>query len=201
MKIMDKLKKSNKIILFLLIIMCISVIFSSITVILLNENDNINVINEIETYISNLSNINYFLSIRNIFISNLFYLIILWILGISVIGIPISIFLYFIKIFSISFTISSFIMVYNFKGILISIIYIFPCQIINILIIIYLLNLSLRISFKLLHTIINKKAFNYNIISNYKRFLLKGVIFFAISSLYEIFIVPKLINLIIMYIK
>ena len=63
--------------------------------------------------------------------SNLILNIIIWVLGISIIGIPIVIFILGFKSLSLGFTISSLIYTYKFNGLLKAIIYLIP-NIINI---------------------------------------------------------------------
>lgn len=201
MKLMDKLIINKKIFLFLITISLIGVITGSIFVVLEGKQDSLKITNEITNYIDNLTNINYLESFKNIFFSNIFLLIIIWLIGISIIGIPVSLFLFFIKSFSLGFTISSFILTYNIKGVLLNIIYIIPSQIINLLIIIYLLSFSLIISFKLLECMIKKYTFNFNFISKYKKVLIISIFIFLISNLYEIFVLPHLVKLVLHLVK
>lgn len=193
MKIMDKLIVNKKIFLFLLTMSIIGVITGCIFLILIKDS-NTELNNEINKFISNINSMNYLESFKNIFSSNIFFLLIIWLIGISIIGIPVSLFLFFIKSFSLGFTISSFILIYKVRGVLISLIYIVPCQIINIIITTYLLSFSLIISFKLIESMIKKKSFSVSFISNYKKVLLFSVLILLLSNLYEVFVVPYLFN-------
>ena len=195
MKIMDKLIINKRIFLFLLTMSIIGVITGCIFLIIISKNNSIELNNEINSFINNINSLNYFESFKNIFSANVFYLLVIWLIGISIIGIPISLILFFIKSFSLGFTISSFLLNYKLKGILISLIYIIPCQIINIIITIYLLSFSLIISFKLLESMIKKKSFTFSFISNYKKVLIFSILIFLLSNLYEIFIMPYLFNI------
>ena len=201
MKIMDKLIINKKIFIFLITIALSAIICGSIFVIIIGKNDSLKITSEVSNYMNNLNTINYFESFKNVFFSNILFLIIIWIIGISILGIPISIILYFLKLFSLGFTISSFILTYNIKGVLINIIYLFPAQIINLFVTIYLLSISLIISFKLLESMFKRKSFNFNFVSGYKRVLIISILIFLISNLYEIFIIPKIIKLVLHLIK
>lgn len=198
---MDKLIINKRISTFLFIVALSAIICGSLFVIIVSKTDGTKITNEINNYINRLNSLNYFESFKNTFFSNILYIIIIWIIGISIIGIPISIILFFLKLFSLGFTIASFILTYNIKGIIISIIYIFPTQIINLLITIYLLSISLIISFKLLETILKRKTINFGFISNYKKVLIISILVFLISNLYEVFIIPKLLKLVLHLIK
>ena len=201
MKLMDKLIVNKKVFIFLLTIALIGVITGSIFVLVISRSESNKIISEVNNFINNLNQINYLESFKNVFLTNIFLLIIIWLVGISIIGIPISLFLYFIKCFSLGFTISSFIMAYNVKGILISVTYVFPTQIMNIFVLTYLLIFSLIISFKLLECLIKKQTFNFNFIKGYKKILIISITIFLISNLYETYIVPILIKLVLQLIK
>lgn len=118
-------------------------------------------------------------------------------LGISVIGLPIIIFLFFYKCFVIGFAISSILMKYKVKGLLLSIFYIFPHHIINILLTMILISYAFIISIKIIGAVIKRKEMSFKDIT-YKYLVILGLTCFVliISSLYEAFIVPKLIKLI-----
>ena len=201
MKLMDKLIVNKKIFIFLLVIALLGVVTGSIFVLVISKSESNKIISEVNNFINNLNQINYLESFKNVFLTNIFLLIIIWLVGISIIGIPISLFLFFIKCFSLGFTISSFVMAYNIKGIVMSIIYVFPCQILNTFILIYLLIFSLIISFKLLESLIKKQTFNFNFIKGYKKVLIISIFIFLISNLYETYIVPTLITLVLQLIK
>ena len=201
MKLMDTLIINKKIFLFLITIVISSIIAGTIFALLICKNDNTKIINETNNFINSLSTINYLESFKNIFFTNILFLIVIWIVGISIIGIPFSLILFFLKYFSLGFTITSFIITYNLKGILISIIYIIPSQIINLIVITYLLSISLIISFKLLNSIFKRSTLNFNFITNYKKVLILSILIFLFSSLYETFIIPKLLKLVLHFIN
>ena len=195
LKILDKLIINKKIFIFLLVISFLAIITGTIFVIVLGNNYTNEIEESINNFLNNLDKINYLETFKNIFLTNLIFLILIWLVGISIIGIPISLILFFIKCFSLGFTIGSFILVFKTKGILLNIIYVIPSQLINILITIYLLSISLIISFKILESFIKKKTFTFSFISKYKKVLFISILVFLISNLYETFIVPYLFNI------
>jgi len=206
LKIWNKIKSNfrinKKIFIFLCSILIIGILVSSLFTTVLNTEDKKLVTEEITNFINNIENINYLTSIKNIFISNIGTILLIWLLGISIIGIPISLILYFSSSFILGFTVSSFIITYGVKGVLISFIYIFPCQIINILLLIYLLNYSLVFSFKLLESMTKKKNFDFKIVMNkYKKVLIISLIIMILSNLYEVFIMPSLLKLVLPLLK
>ena len=118
-KVMDKLvnglKINRKMLLFLIVLGLIALIVGSIFVVILNATDKSLIKDYLETFINNVDSgkLDYMQALKNISISNYSYIIIAWLLGISVIGIPITIFMYFMKCFMIGFSIASIII--NFK--------------------------------------------------------------------------------------
>ena len=84
-----------------------------------------------------LDKLDYKSAFINCLTSNTIYIVLIWLLGISILGIPIIIIILILKSFTIGFTISSILYFYKFKGLIIAIIYIIPL-LINLFAIIYL---------------------------------------------------------------
>ena len=136
--IINKLKygaiNNKKIIYYLIGLSLIGIIGGSLFITILSKHDQ----SLIKEYMNNfIASINKF-NIKSInitsILTNIFFIITIWLLGISVIGIPIILFMYFSKFFTLGFSISSFILTYKLKGTLIALVYIFPVQIINMII-------------------------------------------------------------------
>ena len=200
-KILDKLKKeikkNKKGILFLLGISLIGFISGTFFIIFISKADQILVSNYIESFISNIenNNLNYIDLFKNSIITNLTFIVTIWILGMSVIGIPINLFYYFTKSFILGFSISSFILCYKIKGCLLAFIYIVPHNLLNIFIYTILMLYSIKFSLKLIDSIINKKNLYFkNIMNSYLSILLISFIVILITSLYEVFVVPFIIS-------
>lgn len=192
---MDKLKKilkyDKKVMTFLNIITIIGIITGSIFIVILNKGDKSLVINSIKQFFSNLSKdkFDYILIFKNAIISNTLFSFVIWIIGISVVGVIIVICILFYKSFTLGFTISSIIYTYKLKGIVLSIFYVFPHMIINILILLYLSSYSIKLSIILIKSIIKKENLNFkSFFNNYIQVLLISLIFIVLSSLYESFI-------------
>lgn len=206
-KYMDKLKKNirfnKKGITFLLGLSIIGFISGVIFITLISKSDQLLVKDYIESYIKEIGNkINYLDLFKNCFFDNLIFIIIVWLLGMSVIGAFINIFYYFIKAFTLGFSISSFILTYKLKGIIYSIIYIIPHNIINILVFTLLVYYSINFSFTLIYAILKKKNINFKIIFNkYLYILLIIFLIILLTSLYESFVVPNIISKLLFIIK
>lgn len=208
MKWMDKLKGTIKVnkktLLFFTILLIIGIIAGSIFMAILSETDKKLVIDYFNNYISNIENnkLNYLESIKNGLFNNLLYIIIIWILGISIIGIPIVTIMFFIKSFTLGFSIASIVFNYKLKGCLLNFINIFPHQMIYFLIYMLITTYSIFFSLKMINSIINKKNMDFKIMMNkYVKILIISVIAITIGIIIETFITPLLIKIIIPLIK
>lgn len=197
---MDKLINlfhiNKKFFVFLLGIVFIGVIFGSILPIFLNVDDKKLVSEYLIGFISDIKDgFNSLIFLKNGLISDGLFLILIWVLGISIIGIPVVLFLFFYKCFIFGFSISSIIINYGFKGILFSLSYIFPHQVINILIFLFLSSYSLIFSIRLVLFILRKFEFNIRVyFRKYLSILLVSCVGLFISILYESFINPYLLG-------
>lgn len=208
MKWMDKLKGTIKVnkktLLFFTILLIIGIIAGSIFMAILSETDKKLVTDYFNNYISNIENnkLNYLESIKNGLFNNLLYIIIIWILGISIIGIPIVTIMFFIKSFTLGFSIASIVFNYKLKGCLLNFINIFPHQMIYFLIYMLITTYSIFFSLKMINSIINKKNMDFKIMMNkYVKILIISVIAIIIGIIMETFITPLLIKIIIPLIK
>ncbi len=194
----DKLLTQKKKYVFLSTIMLIGFISGIIFLFLLNKSDKTVLTTEMNNFFNNIKSnqLNSGSAIINSISSNLLYIGITWLLGISIIGIPFIVFLLFFKCFVFGFGIVSIIASYGFKGILLSFAYIFPHQLIYLLIWLLLSFYSLSFSIKLFKTLFMKKTINLR--ENFIRYTkILGVCIIAslICSLIEVYITPHFIKL------
>ncbi len=192
---------NKKVNLFVIFIVVLGIISGSLFLMVLNDNDKSEVINEISTFMSNINtnNINNLNSFKNSLIEGMILIILSWILGMSIIGVIFNIFFIYMKSFTIGFSISSFILVYKYKGILSSLIYVIPSQLINILIILILGVYTLLFS-KYLFKMIFIKDKTVNLGKFFKKYVLVFgicIILCLVSSLCEAYLLPSLLKVII----
>ena len=189
---------NKKVNLFVIFIVVLGIISGSLFLMVLNENDKSEVINEISTFMANI-NTNNLNSFKNSLIEGMILIILSWILGMSIIGVIFNIFFIYMKSFTIGFSISSFILVYKYKGILSSLIYVIPSQLINILIILILGVYTLLFS-KYLFKMIFIKDKTVNLGKFFKKYVLVFgicIILCLVSSLCEAYLLPSLLKVII----
>lgn len=146
--------------------------------------------------------VNYGKSLLNTLVNNIGYVLLIWLLGISIIGLPITIVLAFMKSFIVGFSISSIISCYKAKGMLGAFLYVFPHQIIILFIYLLLSFYSISFSIKLFKSLFLKQTINFRVVmQKYIKILLISLIGIIIVSLYEVFISTYFIKLFTMLLK
>lgn len=199
-KLSNIILPSKKINYFVITILLFGIISGSIFLIVLNDTDKSNAILQIETFISNIdgNKIDNGLALKNSLIINYIFVGLIWGLGLSIIGVIFNIFLTYIKGFIIGFSISSIFLTYKYKGILMGLLYIFPHQIINIIVVCILTIYSIMFSHNLLTIIVSKNSKkNRSMLKKYVIILIFSVIASFISSILEIYMFPNLLKVII----
>lgn len=178
----------------------IGITTGSIFIMVINANDKRLIVEHITNFFENVnsSNYSYLDSLKNILSLNYFYVIVIWILGLSILGILVNMFLTYLKGFIIGFTTSSLIITYGFKSILAVILYIIPHTLINSLVIIVLTIYSITFSRYLLIQIFQKKDMKTkNFMKKYLIILLIAISLTLVSSISEVYLFPFLLKLII----
>lgn len=197
-KAMDKLfSVDKKVVIFLFLISFIGIVTGAVFMTILSTNDKVLVSETLSTFLENVEPTNYIRVLTNNLIINTFFIVILWILGFSVVGLPIVIVLLFYKSFSISFSISSFVANYQLKGTLLGFLYNFPHQLILLIIYLYLGCYAIKVSAILLQSIIKRKSLDFKIIMNrYLWVLIVSLIVVVAMTLIETFVTPSLLKII-----
>lgn len=200
-KLLDLILPNKKINFFIITIMFLGIISGSIFLMMSNESDKVNVITQIETFFKNISinSIDNGLALKNSLIINYLFVVIIWILGLSMIGIVINIFLTYIKGFLVGFSLASIFLTYKSGGILACILYTVPVQIINVIVVIILSIYSVMFSLNLLEIINSKNNKTKLMIKKYFIILILCIILSFISSLLEVYLFPNLLKLVVKY--
>ena len=192
------MEKEKKKYLFIISIVVIGIFIGIVFANVINKADKILVEDKLTTYFLNIKdnkNINYFGNLLNSFLNNNLYLIIIWLLGLSIIGIVLNNFIIFFKSFVIGFSIGSIINVYLYKGIIGALIYIFPHHIVNILVYVVLIYHANNFSIKLFKTLFLKQDNKIKeLMPKYLKILLYCFIALSISALLETFLSPFIIK-------
>lgn len=195
----DNVKINKKIFIFLTLLFIIGILFGSFFIVMLDSNDKNLVIDYITDFIAkiNYGKIDYLGNYLNLNIETTIFIISIWLLGISVVGAPIMLFIYFSKAFTLGFSIGAFILKYNIKGILLAFIYTIPHALVLTFLYIILLNYAITLSIKLITSFIKRKSIDFKVImQKYSLILLVVFIGTIIINAYEIFIVPKIFDIV-----
>lgn len=193
---MGKLKKKY---LFLCIIVIIGLLSGILFSNILSNEDKKLVYTKLTTFFNNLRDdvpIDYLKNLITTLKNNLLSLFIIFLFGISIIGLVFNNFLLFFKSFVFGFSIGSIISIYLYRGIILAFLYVFPSLFINLLVFFLATNHANTFSLNLFNVLFRKKHFDYE---NYlkKYFKIFGVlaIILLFSGLLETFLTPFLLKL------
>lgn len=185
----------NKLLFKLIIITIIAFIIGILFIAILSKSNKEMIKDNLETYFNSIKKLNYTKGIINSITNNYICIITIWILGLSIIGIPIIILILIYKSFILGFSLSSIIYFYNFKGILLALIYIIPLAI-NLLLIFILCYYAVIVSINLNRLLFLKKHIDYrNIMRKYTKIFIFIITLVTISSFIEIYLIPSVFKL------
>lgn len=161
-------------------------------------NDNKELLNNsITNYFISIKNNTFdtYSAIKNSSLINIISPIVIWFLGMSIIGSVLIIPILIYKGFILGFSISSIIYIYGFKGILGGILYIFPNLIISLILYILLGFYGISFSIKLFRYLFLKEKIEVNRYMNkYLKILCISLIGLIILSLYEVYLLPNILK-------
>ena len=198
-KTFKKIHTNKRMIVFLFTLLFMAVLFGSFFAAKLDTKDIDTIQSSLDTFftMTRQNKLNSFQAFFQSFGANIIFTGAIFLLGISVIGSPLMIVLFFIKAFTLGFTIASMIKIYHLKGLLYSFIYIFPHQVMNLLVFIFFIMFSMSLSITLLQAILKKKTVDFSKVLNRYIFILVITIFILIiTSLLEIYLMPFLFRMV-----
>lgn len=186
--------KKKEILIGVLIVLVLGLLFGSIYITILNNNDKKEIMENVTLYFNSFKNISFQdkLNIfKESFLKNVIYFLIMWVLGISMIGFPIILIMIFYRSFLFGFSIASIFIRYKLSSFYKIIIYIFPGRILLFILSIFLAVFSINISNKLIKSCFKKKNFNFNTFGGkYFLLLLICIILCSVTSLIDAFVMP-----------
>lgn len=186
---------------FVFSIIVIGIITGSIFFTMISNDDKTEVINLINNFLNSIKSNSFDsgLAFKNSLISNLILIVLIWIFGMSVIGLIFNIFIVYIKGFILGFSISSFIATFKLKGLVYSFAYIFPSQIINIITITVIGIYSVVFSIYLIKLVIHKKISSKNMLKKYFVIFIFAIFASIISSLWDSYVLPNILSIILRF--
>ena len=199
-KVTNKLAEQKKIYIFLIVVMSIGLLLGIIYAVILNKSDHALVTTSLDSFFTSIKNndIDYKSALINSLIGNISFVTFIFLLGISIIGIPLIIFSLASASFIFGFSLSSIIYTYHFNGILKAITYLFPHQLITLLMSLFLGFYALYFGIKLFKYLF--RGIDINLRSSMKRYLqvyVTVLLIFITCSFIEVFLSPTLIKLVV----
>ena len=194
-KIIHNLKQ-NKLLFLLTILILISIILGILFPAILSSSNKELIKESIKEFITSIdkNNINYITGIITSLTNNILVTISIWILGLSLIGIPLLLIIIVLKGFITGFSFVSILLTYGIKGSIISIVYTIP-NILNLISSFLLGYYAISFSLAIYKSIFKKEIRNWNLII--KRYIKLGMIFIVISisiSGLEVYVIPKILS-------
>lgn len=192
--IIDFMKKRKLFSTLLFVFIC-SFILGVFFIFFISDDNKVLVKEGIELYFNGLSNLNYTDNFIVGLINNIGLGLIIWLLGISIFGCFIIFIIYFIKGFVVSFSFSSIIYVYGFKGIILSSIYSI-CYFINLGILFILCYYAISFSILLFKYFFKNKDYNRIIIvKRYFKVFIICCLCIVLNLIIDSYLIPRILLL------
>ena len=192
--IIDFIKKRKLFSILLFVFIC-SFILGVFFIFFISDDNKVLVKDGITLYFNGLSNLNYTDNFIVGLINNIGIALIIWLLGISIFGCFIIFIIYFIKCFVVSFSFSSIIYVYGFKGIILSSIYSI-CYFINLGILFILSYYAISFSVLLFKYFFKNKDYNrIVIVKRYFKVLIISLVFIILNLIIDSYLIPRILLL------
>ncbi len=196
----ETIKKEKNKVIFVLIMFIIGLIIGSLFTNFITSDDKNLLISQLEIYFNSIkklsSDVFGLKVLKDELLNNGLQLFIIFALGISMIGLPVVIFILFFKGFMLGTTLSTMFLKYQLKGVIGAFLYIFPCLIINTLIYILMSFFAVHASVKFLKALLKKDNLNFK--SFFGKYLLTFficIILMSITCLLDAYLTPILLKL------
>lgn len=188
---MLKFIKNNKTLFILILLTIIFSIAGSLFNAFLDEPVKKEITNNINKMMGTISSTTNLKLIIDTFLSNFTLMSLIWLLGISIIGIPIILFLYLLKVFVVFFEFISLISNLGIAKIIFILLYMLP-SILNIIIYFFLVYYSINFSLFLIKIIFLKRDYHLKAITKrYFKIYLLVFLLILVSTLLESLLIPK----------
>lgn len=199
-RIIDIILPNKRTNFFIITVLILGVISGSLFLMMTTDADKSSVVSQIGSFFSNISTdaVDSGLAFKNSLIINYLFVFIIWILGLSMIGVIVNLFLTFLKGFLVGFSVGALFLTYSYKGILASLLYVLLGQIFNMGVVIVLAVYSIMFSLNLFK-IITKGGNNRLMLKRYIVILMFCIIISFISSILEVYLFPSVLKLVVKY--
>lgn len=196
----ETIKKHKNLLIFLLITFIVGLIFGSLFINFITDSDKSLLKEQVTTYFSSIKKLSSDVFGINVFLSeslnNTVQLFIIFILGISMIGVIAVVIILFFKGFMLGTTLSVIILNYQLKGVVGALLYVFPVMIINILIYVFLSFFALHASIKFLKALLKKDNLNFKtFLGKYLLSFIISIVLIIVTCLLDAYLTPILLKL------
>ncbi len=189
-------QKRKRLFVGLIIVAGIAFLFGLLFVAILSKSNKELVSRTITNFMSGIKTgkLEYSTAIFQSIIQNFSFWMILFLIGMSIIGFPVIFLLFASHAFTMGFSMSSIFYVYHWKGIILSVIYILP-QGINLCIYLVLSYYAILFSKHLFNLLFFKKEISFRrLMRRYVKIYSFFLVFLILSSFIEVFLVPKFLS-------
>ncbi len=197
-KVKNKLYEQKKIYLSIIITITLGIVCGIVYNLILSKSDHTLITNQLNIFFDAIkkNDINYIPMLINSLIGNLSLVILIWLLGISIIGLPFIYILCFGKGFLLSFSIVSILTTYKFKGIILAVCYLIPGPIVLLLYLIFLGFSSAFFSKKIFSYLFLKQDISLrHSMKRYLQVLVASIVVAGCCSLFDTFFMPNFLKL------
>ncbi len=194
------IKKQKFLVTFIIIIFIIGLIMGSLFINFINNEDKMMLVDQITGFFSSIKKLSSDVFGFGVFtdniINNILQLFIIFILGISMIGVFAVIIIIFFKGFTLGVTLSTIIFKYQLKGVIGAFLYLFPSYLLNILIYIFICFFATNASIKFLRALLKKDNLNFkSFLGKYLLSFIISIILITLYCLLDAFLTPLLLKL------
>lgn len=194
------IKKERILLTFIIIIFILGLVFGSLFINFVSNDDKTMLINQVTSYFNNISKLNdSVFGIKMVLpeiLNNSLQLLLIFVLGISMIGLFVVIIIIFFKGFTLGVTLGTILLKYKLKGVLASVLYVAPCLVINTLIYIFMSFFALNAAIKFLKALFKKDSLNFkSFLGKYLLAFLTSLILISINTLIDSYLTPFLLKL------
>lgn len=196
----EAIKKERWVFIFCFILFITGLVFGSLFINFISKADKNELIDQLTLYINNSKQLSESVFGIKAFLADLLnndiQLILIFILGVSIIGILFVILILFFKGFMLGTSLAIMIYKYSVKGIILAFLYIFPSYVINILIYILLCFFAVTSSKKVIKALMKKGSLDFKLfLGRYLLSLIVSIFLMIISSFLNTYLTPVLIKL------
>lgn len=196
----ETIRKEKSLIIFTILIFIIGLVIGSLFINFITKEDKTLLINQLSLYLTSIKKLSGDVFGINAFFDNFLnnglQLTIIFVLGISMIGVLAVILILFFKGFMLGTTLSTFILKYQFKGIIGMFLYVFPIMITNILIYVFLSFFATHASIKFLKSLLKKDTLNFKtFLGKYLLSFIISIFFMLLTCLLDCYLTPILLKL------